>query len=78
MISTSYGLPECFDSLAILGKGDGEACAHSAGIKDIHSYGMHTVSLFVVLHEEEWVEVKVAKEGDVGPERNYKEQAWHR
>jgi hypothetical protein len=33
---------------------------------------MHTISLFVILHEEEWVEVKVAKEGDVGPERDYK------
>ena len=41
MISTSYGLPECFDSLAILGKGDGEACAHSARIEDIHSYAYH-------------------------------------
>jgi hypothetical protein len=38
---------------------------------------MHTIGLFVVLHEEEWVEVKVAKEGDVGPESNYKEQACH-
>lgn len=38
MISTSYGLPECFDSLAILGKADGEACAHSDGIEEIHSY----------------------------------------
>ena len=31
---------------------------------------MRTISLFVVLHEEEWVEIKVAKKGDVGPERN--------
>jgi hypothetical protein len=36
---------------------------------------MHTISLFVVLHEEEWVELKVTKEGDIRPERNYKEQA---
>ena len=36
---------------------------------------MHTISLFIVLHEEERVEVEVAKEGNVGPERNYKEQA---
>jgi hypothetical protein len=41
MISTSYGLPECFDSLAILGEGDGEACTHSAWIEDIHSYAYH-------------------------------------
>lgn len=34
---------------------------------------IHTISLFVVLHEQEWIEVKVAKEGDVGPERNNKE-----
>lgn len=38
MISTSYGLPERFDSLAIFWKGDGEACAHLAGIEDLHSY----------------------------------------
>ena len=31
---------------------------------------MRTISLFVVLHEEEWVEIKVAKKGDVGPEGN--------
>jgi hypothetical protein len=31
---------------------------------------MRTINLFVVLHEEEWVEVKVAKKGDVGPEGN--------
>lgn len=41
MISTSYGLPECFDSLAILGKCDGEACRHSAGIEGIVSYAYH-------------------------------------
>lgn len=41
MISTSYGLPECFDGLAILGKGDGEACAHSARIEDNRSYAYH-------------------------------------
>jgi hypothetical protein len=75
MISTSYCRPECFDSLAILGKGDGEACAHLAGIEIFHS--SRTISLFVVLHEEEWVEIKVAKEGDVGPERNDKEQVCH-
>ena len=38
---------------------------------------MHTISLLVVLHEEERVEVKVAKKGDVGPERNCKEQVCH-
>jgi hypothetical protein len=31
---------------------------------------MRTINLFVILHVEEWVEVKVAKKGNVGPERN--------
>jgi hypothetical protein len=31
---------------------------------------MRTISLFIVLHKEEWVEIKVAKKGDVGPKRN--------
>lgn len=44
MISTSHGLPECFDSFAILGKGDGEACTHLAGIEDFHSYAYHKSS----------------------------------
>ncbi len=38
---------------------------------------MHTISLFVILHEEEWIEVKVAKEGDAGPERDNMRQACH-
>jgi hypothetical protein len=31
---------------------------------------LRTINLFVILHEEEWVEVKVAKKGDVGPGKN--------
>ncbi len=39
---------------------------------------MHTISLFIILHEEEWIEVKVAKEGDIGPEGdNMREEACH-
>jgi hypothetical protein len=35
---------------------------------------MRTINLFVILHEKEWVEVKVAKKGDVGPGRNDDEE----
>jgi hypothetical protein len=31
---------------------------------------MRTINLFVILHVEEWVEVKIAEKGDVGPERS--------
>jgi hypothetical protein len=40
---------------------------------------MRTVNFVVVLHEEEWIEIKVAKEGDVGSEwDNYEgKEAFH-
>jgi len=34
---------------------------------------MRTINLLVVLHEEEWVEIKVAEKGDIRPEMAIRE-----
>jgi hypothetical protein len=66
-ISTCYGIPQCFDCLNVLGKADSETWgAHSELGKK--TFPVRTVDFFVVLHEEEWVEIEVAKKGNVGPE----------